>query len=140
MSITNLPNSFVLALAKNDSSSGLSKLAEDKKPSAEAAQSCFLGDLTGFLGKAISGGLSVASAASSLAIPGASLGISKLGEAAASSLLNGLISSTSASAAPAADPALAALDANTNARMMAHQFYQRNQILTSPGLSRIASA
>jgi len=140
MSITNLPNSFLLSLPKTDSSSGLSKLLEDKKPSAEAAQSSFLADLSGFLGKAISGGLSVASAASSLAIPGASLGISKLGEAAAGSLLSGLMSSAASNSNPAVDSALAAVNGNSSARMMAHQFYQRNQIIASPGANIIASA
>lgn len=140
MSITNLPNSFISGLAKYDSSSGLSKPVEDKKPEAEAAQSSFLADLSVFLGKAISGGLSVASTASSLAIPGASLGISKLGEAAAGSLLSGLMSSNASSANRAVDSALATVSGNSSARMMAHQFYQRNQILTSPGPSIIASA
>jgi hypothetical protein len=140
MSITNLPNSFISGLAKYDSSSGLSKPVEDKKPEAEAAQSSFLADLSVFLGKAISGGLSVASTASSLAIPGASLGISKLGEAAAGSLLSGLMSSNASSTNRAVDSALASVSGNSSARMMAHQFYQRNQILTSPGPSIIASA
>ena len=140
MNISNLSQSPSSVKLASDSSGRLSKVTDEKKSSVEASQSSFLGDLSSFLGKAISGGLTVASAASSLAIPGASLGISKLGEAAAGSLLHGFMSSTLSNTAPEMGSALAAVSGDSGQRMMAHQVYQHNQLISSPGASFLAKA
>lgn len=140
MTIQHIPHFAASNQLSSDPSGRLGKIADDKKSGVEAAQSSFMGDLSSFIGKALSGGLSVATAASSLAIPGASLGISKLGEAAAGSLLSGLMSSTSATSDKAADSGLAAVSGDTGARMMAHQAYQHAKLASSPGANFLASA
>ncbi|MBU3621850.1 hypothetical protein [Polynucleobacter sp. CS-Odin-A6] len=136
MSISNLSHSLASSQVTSDSSVRLSKLEDQKKSTPEASQSSFLGDLSSFLGNAISGGLTVASVAGSLAIPG----VSKLGEAAAVSLLNGFMSSKTPNTASEMGSPLDAVSGDSGLRMMAQQVYQYNQLISSPGARFLATA
>jgi hypothetical protein len=136
MAISNLSHSLASGQAISDPIVRLSQLEDQKKSLIEASQSSFLGDLSGFLGKAISGGLTIASVAGSLAIPG----VSKLGETAAISLLNGFMSSKTPNTASEINSPLVAVNGDSGPRMMAHQVYQHNQLISSPGARFLATA
>jgi hypothetical protein len=87
------------------------KAPGDQKSAAEAPSSSFMDGLGSFLGKTLSGGLALASLGSTIVVPGVSFGLSKLGDATASSLLHGLLSSNSSSTPGPDVGALAGLNA-----------------------------
>jgi len=101
----------------------------------EGSSSSFVDSLGSILGKTLSGGLALASLGSSIGLPGASLGLSKLGDAAASTLLHGLLSSSK----PNADQSSIAGMTAAAGQMLPRHSYQ-SQPAALPGASFITSA
>jgi hypothetical protein len=136
----NSSNSMIANFVQGGVANPLSSSAGKQNPAVKDSSTSFFGDLTHFLGKAVAGGLSVASAAGSVAIPGAGLGISKLGQTLGGSLLYGLVDSTLASKSAGVDSALAASAGQAGAQNLAHQAYQFAQSSAFPKSNIRASA
>jgi hypothetical protein len=134
----NLPSTFGNSLNSGFLPKGVSAefhgVTGNGKPPVGEPPSGFMESLGSFLGKTLSGGLAVAS----VALPGASLGISKLGDAAASTLLHGLLSSQTPSTPKNEMSALAGMAASTGQMMPRHPYH--TQPAASPGASFITSA
>ena len=134
----NLPSSFGNSLNSGFLAKGVSAefhgAPGNSKSSVGEPSSSFMDGLGSFLGKTLSGGLAVAS----VGMPGASLGISKLGDAAASTLLHGLLSSQTPSASKNEISALAGMAASAGQMMPRHPY--QAQPTAFPGASFITSA
>jgi len=136
----NLPNSMTSSLVQGGAANALISSAGKQNPAVKDASASFFGDLTHFLGKAVAGGLSVASVAGAVAIPGAGLGIAKLGQTLGGSLLNGLLDSTLAGKPAGVDSAVTALGGQAGGHNLAHQAYQFAQSSAFPKGNIRASA
>jgi hypothetical protein len=134
----NLPSSFGNSLNSSFLAKGVSaefhSAPGGQQSNVESSSSSFTDGLGSFLGKAVSGGLTIAS----VAMPGVSFGLSKLGDTAASSLLHGLLSSSSSST-PSPDLSSVAGMAASTGQMMPRHPYQA-QAAAFPGASFITSA
>jgi hypothetical protein len=114
------------------------KAPGDQKFAVEAPSSRFMDGLGSFLGKTLSGGLALASLGSTIAVPGVSFGLSKLGDATARSLLNGLLSSNTSST-PSSDISSLAVNNASTGQMMSRHPYQA-QPASFPGAKFTTSA
>jgi hypothetical protein len=134
----NLSSSFGNSLNSGFLAKGVSaefnSLPGGKKPAVGEPSSSFTDSLGSLMGKTLSGGLAIAS----VVMPGASLGISKLGDAAASTLLHGLLSSQTPSSPKADISSLAGLSASAGHMMPRHPY--QTQPASFPGASFITSA
>lgn len=135
MSMSNLPNFTTVNQVQGGVSKHLGGLATDKNAAADTSATSVFGDFTHFLAKALSGGLSVASAASAVALPGVGLGISKVSQAVGGSLLSGLLGSAASATAnqtSGAETAIAALGGQAGSRNLAQQAYLFAQSSSKP--------
>ena len=134
----NLPSSFGNSVNSGFLAKGVSAefhgVAGKTKSSVGEPSSSFMDGLGSFLGKTLSGGLAVAS----VAMPGASLGVSKLGDAAASTLLHGLLSSQTQSAPKNEISALTGMAATAGQMVPRHPYQAKPTAF--PGASFITSA
>jgi len=134
----NLPSSFGNSVNSGFLAKGVSAefhgVAGKTKSSVGEPSSSFMDGLGSFLGKTLSGGLAVAS----VAMPGASLGISKLGDAAASTLLHGLLSSQPPSLPKNEMSALAGMAATAGQMVPRHPYLAKPGAF--PGSSFVTSA
>ena len=134
-----LPTSFGNSLNPGFLAKGVSAEFHGPKggqaSAVEGSSASFVDSLGSVLGKTLSGGLALASLGSSIALPGASLGLSKLGDAAASTLLHGLLSASK----PSADQSsLAGMTAAAGQMLPRHPYQAQPAAL--PGASFITSA
>ena len=134
-----LPTSFGNSMNPSFLAKGVSaefhSPAGSQAPRVASSSSSFVDSLGGILGKTLSGGLALASLGSSIGLPGASLGLSKLGDAAASTLLHGLVSSSK----PNADQSsIAGMTAAASQMMPRHPYQPQPAAL--PGANFSTSA
>ena len=129
--LSSLPSSFGNSLNPGFLSKGVSAefhgASADKQSAVKDSSSSFMDGLGSFLGKTVSGGLALASLGSAIALPGVSFGLSKMGDAAASSLLTGLLSSNTSSTKSSELSSLAGMTAS------AGQMAPRNPYQVQPG-------
>jgi hypothetical protein len=133
---TSLGNSLNPGFLAKGVSAQFHSPAGSQAPRVASSSSSFVDSLGSILGKTLSGGLALASLGSSIGLPGASLGLSKLGDAAASTLLHGLVSSTSK---PNADQSsIAGMTAAASQMMPRHPYQPQPAAL--PGANFSTSA
>jgi hypothetical protein len=136
--LANLPSSFGNSLNPGFLAKGVSAefhgVPGGQKSAITEPSSSFTDSLGSFLSKTLSGGMAIAS----VAMPGASLGLSKLGDAAAGTLLHGLLNAHTPSTPNKEMSPLAGITAATGQMMPRHPY--QAQPSSFPGASFITSA
>jgi hypothetical protein len=137
-----LPSSFGNSLNPGFLSKGVSAefhgAPGDSRSAVKDSSSSFMDGLGSILGKTVSGGLALASLGSAIALPGISFGLSKMGDATASSLLTGLLSSNTSGASSSELSSLAGMTASAG-QMVPRNPYQV-QSASLPGAQFTTSA